>query len=79
MTRSSANWAVAAIAGLATYTDRTVEQVADVYETALTEAAHAGEGQARPAIGRAGGPTEWGVVSSLGATSPPERDGRRGS
>ncbi|MFI1365897.1 hypothetical protein [Streptomyces griseochromogenes] len=54
MTRSSANWAVAAIAGLATYTDRSVEQVVDVYETALMAAAHTGEEPARPAIGQAG-------------------------
>lgn len=40
---SLANWAVAAIADLATYTDRTVEQVVDVYETSLMAAAQAGE------------------------------------
>ncbi|MFI7408434.1 hypothetical protein ACIBU0_07175 [Streptomyces sp. NPDC049627] len=36
---SLANWAVAAIADLATCTDRTVEQVVDMYETALMAAA----------------------------------------
>ena len=36
---SLANWAVAAISDLAKYTDRTVEQVVDLYETALMAAA----------------------------------------
>lgn len=40
---SLANWAVAAVADLAKCTDRTVEQVVDVYETALMAAAEAGE------------------------------------
>ncbi|MGI5379930.1 hypothetical protein ACQEV2_37910 [Streptomyces sp. CA-251387] len=40
---SLANWAVAAISDLAQCTDRTVEQVVDVYETALMAAAEVGE------------------------------------
>ncbi|MER5543401.1 hypothetical protein AB5L52_17040 [Streptomyces sp. CG4] len=40
---SLANWAVAAVADLAKYTDRTVEQVVDVYETAIMAAAEADE------------------------------------
>ncbi|MGW2423476.1 hypothetical protein ACWC0C_30215 [Streptomyces sp. NPDC001709] len=40
---SLANWAVAAVADLAKYTDRTVEEVVDVYETAIMAAADADE------------------------------------
>ena len=36
---SLANWAVAAVADIAKITDRTVEQVVDVYETAIMAAA----------------------------------------
>ncbi|MFB7502385.1 hypothetical protein [Streptomyces broussonetiae] len=38
---SLANWTVAAISDLAKYTERTVEQVIDLYETAIMEAAEA--------------------------------------
>ncbi|WP_128428266.1 hypothetical protein [Streptomyces cyaneus] len=40
---SLANWAVAAVADLAKYSDQTVEQVVDMYETALMAAAEVGE------------------------------------
>ncbi|MFI1763686.1 hypothetical protein ACH41H_16780 [Streptomyces sp. NPDC020800] len=45
---SLANWAVSAISDLAECTDRTVEQVVDVYETAIMAAAQAAQAGEEP-------------------------------